>query len=162
MAELTFRVDDLVGHLEKSRPFAGALPVSLKLGDSKVSGPARVRGTITGTVDGVQAEFEVSGTADLTCVRCLREWVEDIVVPGSQHFSRVPDEDGYAIRGGEIDLSGPAVDELALGIPLVPLCRPDCAGLCPTCGTDLNEDPCDGHGEDSDSPFAALKDLFDP
>jgi uncharacterized protein len=74
----------------------------------------------------------------------------------------VPDEDGYLIVTGETDLNGPAKDELALGLPMAPLCRPDCRGLCPICGNDLNEDPCEGHGDDSESPFAALKDLFDP
>ncbi|MFZ0013870.1 MAG: YceD family protein, partial [Acidimicrobiia bacterium] len=70
-------------------------------------------------------------------------------------------EDGYAIEDATVDLSGPTTDELALAMPAAPLCRLDCKGLCPICGTDLNSEPCDGHGEDSDTPFAALKDLFD-
>jgi uncharacterized protein len=113
-------------------------------------------------MDGVQVDYRATAPAQLSCVRCLASWVEELVVADSQHFSKTPDEDGYAIVGGEIDLAGPATDELALGLPLVPVCRPACKGLCPTCGTDLNEAPCDGHGEDLDSPFAALRDLFDP
>ena len=71
-------------------------------------------------------------------------------------------ESSAAIVDGTVDMAGPATDELALAIPLAPLCRSDCRGLCPICGTDLNTDPCDGHADDSDSPFASLKDLFDP
>lgn len=159
---LVLQVDDLIGHPEKRRVVTGTLPVSLRLVESTVEGQMLVSGVVTGTVDGVQADFTATANADLTCVRCLTSWVEGLEVTGSQHFSPTPDEDGYAITGGEIDLAGPATDEMALGIPLVPMCRPGCRGLCPICGTDLNTDPCDGHGDDSDSPFAALKDLFDP
>ncbi|MEX0864979.1 MAG: DUF177 domain-containing protein [Acidimicrobiia bacterium] len=160
--ELVLRVDDLIGHPEKSRVFTGSRVVSLRLGDSTVTGPMQASGVVVGTVDGVQASFTTRAVADLRCVRCLTEWVENIEVEGSQHFSKIPDEDGYVIVGGQVDLGAPITDELALGIPLAPLCRRDCRGLCPVCGNDLNTDPCDGHGDDTDSPFAALKDLFDP
>lgn len=154
-------MDDLAGHPGRSRPFSGAVPVELTVVDTVVDGVMTVEGTLTGTVDGVDARFVAAAPLNATCVRCLTSWTDIMEVSGSQHFSKVPDEDGYAIERGEIDLAGPAIDELALGIPLSPLCRPDCKGLCPICGTDLNTDPCDGHGDDSDSPFAALKDLFD-
>jgi uncharacterized protein len=84
-----------------------------------------------------------------------------VEVEASQHFSTMPDEDGYAIVDHAVDIGAPATDELALALPSAPLCTPDCAGLCPICGSDLNIDPCDGHGGDADSPFAVLRDLFD-
>lgn len=121
----------------------------------------QVEGEVRGTVDGVIADFAARARAHFVCVRCLTEWSGEIEANGSQHFTTVPDEDGYAIGDRQVDLSGPATDELALGLPAAPSCRPDCQGLCPICGTDLNVDPCDGHGEESDSPFAVLKDLFD-
>jgi uncharacterized protein len=34
------------------------------------------------------------------------------------------------------------IEQLQLNIPMKPLCRPDCAGLCPTCGADLNQTRC--------------------
>jgi DUF177 domain-containing protein len=160
--DLTVDVGDVVGHPEATRAFSGVIPVELRLGDATVSGPMTVSGVIRGTVDGVSAGFTARAPAHLICVRCLREWDTDIVAEGAQHFSKVPDEDGYVIEDRHVDMSGPATDELALALPAAPLCRPDCEGLCPICGTDLNSEPCDGHGEDSDSPFAALKDLFDP
>ena len=66
-----------------------------------------------------------------------------------------------SLRLGDVTIKGPMQVELALSMPKAPVCREDCKGLCPICGTDLNEDPCDGHGEESDSPFAVLKDLFE-
>lgn len=159
--DLVIDVDDLVGHLEAVGQFAGERPVSLRLGDVTVNGPMLVSGSVTGTIDGVLVRFTATAPADLVCVRCLAEWADDIEVAATRHFSTVPDEDGYHIRDRKIDLTGPAVDELALGLPPAPLCRKDCRGLCPICGSDLNTEPCDGHGDESDSPFAALKDLFD-
>jgi uncharacterized protein len=119
-----------------------------------------VAGELVGTTDGVHVVFEVEAEARQTCSRCLTTWEDTISARGEQHFARVADEDGYSIVGGEVDVGGPATDELALALPAAPLCRPGCLGLCPTCGTDLNSDPCDGHGDDSDSPFASLRDLF--
>jgi uncharacterized protein len=160
-ADLIVDVEGLVGHPEGSRPVSGRKDVSLRLGDVTVAGVMEVEGVVKGTVDGVIAHFEASAPAHFVCVRCLTEWDGEVSTTASQHYSRVPDEDGYAIEDRRIDLGGPATDELSLSLPAAPLCREDCKGLCPICGTDLNEAPCDGHGEDSDSPFAVLKDLFD-
>lgn len=158
---LVVEVGDLVGHPGRVRHVSGSRSLSLRLGESTVDGPLRVDGRVVGTLDGVQAEFSASGSADFVCVRCLAEWDEPLEVSGSQYFSTDPDEDGYGIEGTTIDVFGPAQDEFALAIPAAPLCQEGCLGICPICGTDLNSEPCDGHGEDSDSPFAVLKDLFD-
>jgi uncharacterized protein len=160
--ELSVDVADLVGHPGAVKQVSGEQQVSLRLGDVTVNGAMKVTAEVTGTVDGVIAEFGAQAPAHFVCVRCLTEWSGEIVAHGTQHFTRIPDEDGYAIEDGQVDLGGPATDELALSMPAAPLCREDCRGLCPICGTDLNVDPCDGHGEESDSPFAVLKDLFDP
>jgi uncharacterized protein len=159
--ELVVDVGDLVGHPEAERAFSGSQRVALRLGESVVSGPMNVTGVVRGTVDGVLADYTVTATGRLACVRCLTEWDEEISIDAIQHFARTPDEDGYGIEDKRIDMAGAATDELSLGIPAAPVCRDDCKGLCPVCGNDLNSDPCDGHGDDSESPFAALKDLFD-
>ena len=158
---LVIKADDLVGHPEKERPFKGIRDVSLRLGDSTVKGPMWVEGVAHGTVDGVQASFTATGIGHMRCVRCLIEWDESVSAHGSQHFGKMPDEDGYVITEGEIDVGRPGMDELALALPLAPIHDETCKGLCPICGNDLNSDPCDGHKDDSDSPFAVLKDLFD-
>ena len=159
--DLVVTIDDLTGHPERRREFSGQIDVSLRVGDSEVQGPMQVSGTLTGTVEGVRASYRASADAVLTCVRCLDEWPQTLEVEGAQHFARIPDEDGYAIVAATVDLGAPATDDLSLAIPAAPVCSPDCKGLCPICGTDLNDDPCDGHGEESDSPFAALRQLFD-
>lgn len=159
--DLVVEIGDLVGHPEAKRNFSGVHQVSLRLGDAAVDGPMQVEGVVQGTVDGVIADFDVSASAHLVCVRCLTEWDQEVQAQGTQHFGKIPDEDGYAIVDRVIQMRGPATDELALALPATPVCQVACQGLCPICGTDLNSDPCEGHGEETDSPFAALKDLFD-
>ncbi len=159
--DLIVDVEGLIGRPEAVRSVSGRRPVSLRLGDVTVKGLMEVEGTLRGTIDGVIADFEARAPARFVCVRCLTEWDGQVSTTGTQHFSHTPDEDGYGIEDRHIDLGGPATDELSLALPAAPLCREDCKGLCPICGTDLNMSPCDGHGEESDSPFAALKDLFD-
>jgi uncharacterized protein len=161
MSALMVPVGDLIGSPGKDRPFGASLPVELRFENARVEGPMEVSGRAIGLIDAVEADFTVSAMAHLTCTRCLSEWEARIEAHSQQFFRRVPDEEGYPIVGDEIDLYEPARDELALALPTSPLCREDCRGLCPTCGTDLNGDPCGGHGDDSDSPFATLRDLFD-
>jgi DUF177 domain-containing protein len=155
-------VGDLIGSPGKERPFSGSAGVRISLGQVVIDDSMLVTGRALGLLEAVKADFTATAPAHSTCTRCLAEWDADVVASGERYFRRVPDEDGYGVVGDEIDLYQPAKDELALSLPAVPLCREDCLGLCPTCGTDLNVDPCDGHGDVSDSPFAVLKDLFEP
>ncbi len=54
-----------------------------------------------------------------------------------------------------------ARDAIALELPDQILCRPDCAGLCPVCGKDLNVEPHEHHERDPDPRWAALEELRD-
>lgn len=65
-------------------------------------------------------------------------------------------------QGDEIDETEFIKEQVLIAVPMVPLHRPDCKGLCPVCGTDLNEASC---GCRKDNPgefraFSALKDLL--
>ncbi|MDH4101483.1 MAG: DUF177 domain-containing protein, partial [Nitrospirota bacterium] len=65
--------------------------------------------------------------------------------------------DGVSLDTTEIILA-----QISLDAPMKPLCREDCAGLCPRCGADLNNGPCGcaGHGDEHvDARFAKLKDF---
>jgi uncharacterized protein len=160
--DLRFHVADLAGHPGERRTEQGTVQLDLRVGESRVEGPARVDVTLEGISDGVLARFQAVVIATLQCTRCLVEWEAEIEVSAVQVYEPEPDEDGYALdRDNTVDLSGPVRDEIALAIPSRPLCRPDCAGLCPECGTDLNRDPCGGHDEPVSSPFAVLQGLFD-
>lgn len=160
--DLRFQVSDLVGRPGERRVVDGVVSVDLRVGQSEVSGPASVAATLHGIDAGAMADFTATFSAHLVCTRCLTEWDETMEASAVQVFEEDPDEDGYGLTSGDvIDLADPVRDEIALAIPFRPLCRADCLGLCPTCGTDLNGEPCGGHDEESDSPFAVLRGLLD-
>ena len=58
-----------------------------------------------------------------------------------------------------LDVHGWARDAIALALPEQILCRPDCKGLCPVCGKDLNLEPHEHEEEDADPRWAALAEL---
>jgi uncharacterized protein len=72
------------------------------------------------------------------------------------------DEEAFSIdRNHIVDLSELIRQTLLVNLPLQPLCRAECAGLCPQCGKNLNEGPCDCPTETVDPRFAALESLLD-
>lgn len=163
-SEFTVLVSDLVGHPGRRREITVSGPLEIDMPHARATArPAVVTARVDATTDGVVVTGEVAAEVILVCTRCLSEIVHDQTAGFRQVFGFVESDDVEPIsQDGMIDLEPVAHDELSLELPLVPLCRADCRGLCPTCGTDLNTDPCSGHSEESDSPFAALRDLIDP
>jgi uncharacterized protein len=98
------------------------------------------------------------------CVRCLADAVVEETLRLLEYQATSPDSDELAtpyLVDDRLDLSAWARDALILALPGKILCRPDCAGLCPVCGKDLNREPHE-HGEaEPDSRWAALADLKD-
>ncbi|MPZ51285.1 MAG: hypothetical protein GEU79_00870 [Acidimicrobiia bacterium] len=160
---LVFDVGDLVDHPEKEREVEGVDDhIRIEMIDVVLNPPVTASSNLRWVVEGLLARFRAEATASFRCTRCLTEWEELVEVEANQLFGIEQDEDGYKLGPGlRIDLAGPVRDELGLALPTSPICRQDCLGLCPVCGNDLNRDPCDGHEEETDSPFAVLKDLFD-
>ncbi|MDH3607000.1 MAG: YceD family protein [Acidimicrobiia bacterium] len=153
-------VGDLLTHPGDTRSveFGGAIEAEVE--QARLLGPVEVAGRLEGLSDGVYLVAQVEAPASLTCNRCLTDWEEELAVEVRQLFAREPDEDGYGIREHWIDTEGPVRDELVLALPLAPVCRDDCQGICASCGADLNTDPCQGHDQAESSPFAGLKDLL--
>lgn len=140
------------------------IPLRISLTNAAVDGDVTVDFDLRSLTDGIVARGVATVEAELTCNRCLETWTETLEVPFEQVFRYSPqdeDDEQWIENGAWIDLEPAVHDEVTLSLPLVPVCRPDCRGLCPTCGANLNEDPCDGHPEESDSPFAALQNLFE-
>ena len=121
--------------------------------------PATVTGSLalTRTDRGVWASGAVVIAADQVCSRCLVPFVERLQVQVDDEFLPPVDIDtGRKVRyGDEPDADTESIDAhhlldledlfrqyAAAARPLAPVCREDCAGLCPTCGTDLNESVC--------------------
>lgn len=107
---------------------------------------------------GFQATFKVE------CVRCLNEFDQTIRWEMTELFAfnekSVTDSGLLLPDDAQIDLA-PLVRDYALTeVPISPVCKPDCKGLCPTCGQDLNQNDCGHRADSNDSPFSSLKDLL--
>lgn len=129
---------------------------------------------LTHTGDGVLVTGLVRASATGTCDLCLDPAHLDIAGEIQEYYLfEEPDdpdayEDGFEVVGPErvIDLAGPIADAVIMDTPFVVLCRPDCKGLCPTCGANLNEGRCgcaereaEERAASDDNPFAVLKNL---
>lgn len=161
---LRFLVSDLLAKPGHQREVSGSARLDIHLSEAAVAGDVELEATVASLTDGVIARGRATAMARLVCDRCLTERDEPVEASIEEVFRLRPEgEDESRVEpGGWIDLEQAVHDEVALALPLRPLCRPDCRGLCPTCGTDLNTDPCAGHGDEPSSPFTALKQLFEP
>ena len=157
----------LVADLVKRPGAARSVVVDAPLGDLPVGGSRLVGdGTIHLELDleRILEGLVVRGTiaADWvgSCGRCLRAVEGHLVVGVDELFEREPVEgETYLLEHDEIDLEPLARDAIGLELPLVPLCRSDCAGLCPECGIDRNESACECARDTSDPRWAALSSL---
>ncbi len=119
---------------------------------------------ITRTPQGLLAQGDFSGEAELECVRCLTRFWQPLHWHFTELYAFTPKsitDSGLLLpEDAQIDLQ-PLLREYALlEIPIKPLCREDCKGLCPVCGENLNEQDCGHRPTPDDSPFAKLKDLL--
>ncbi len=110
--------------------------------------------------EGVEVAAEVRAPWRGECRRCLTPLEGELRCRVRELYRRPTgrevDEETYPLGDDHLDL-GPLVrDALLLELPIAPLCREDCAGLCPTCGVDLNSGPCGCPPPAGDPRWAAL------
>ena len=122
--------------------------------------------TLTRLSSGLMLELELDVRLVGPCVRCLGDAGLDVSVHDRQYQASAPDADDDELRtpylqDDRLDLSAWARDAVALSLPDQILCRPDCAGLCPMCGRDLNVEPHEHEEERADDRWAALQALKD-
>jgi uncharacterized protein len=101
-------------------------------------------------------QFTLRGTASTRveeeCARCLRHFDSPMVFEFTVFADRAAAKraeaeaglDDFVVRhdGRSLDLDEEVREQAILARPMLSLCRPDCAGLCPRCGADLNQGPC--------------------
>ena len=99
------------------------------------------------------------------CFRCLDDAVLDVPISAREYQAASPEVDEELrtpyLQDDRLDLSAWARDALALELPDKILCRPECAGLCPVCGKNLNDEPHEHDEEASDPRWSALAELKD-
>jgi uncharacterized protein len=137
-------------------PLEGVAVDLSRLGTDPINAELRAQSVI----EGILVTGRVEGTSDLRCARCLTDFNSPLELSVCELFATpghegVPD-DAYLVAGTEIDLEPMLRDVIALALPLHPLCRQDCRGMCPRCGTDLNAGGCSCTEDESDPRWAPL------
>ena len=137
--------------------------------------PVELELRLESVMEGVLVTGTARAQAEGECVRCLEPLQLDVEAEFQEMFSypdaddrgrpkaepvddAEEDEDRLFIEDGLFDLEPVLRDAVVLALPMQPVCREDCAGLCSECGTNLNENP-DHHHDAVDIRWAALQGL---
>lgn len=111
---------------------------------------------------GIHAEGTAHATWAGVCRRCLAPLVQQMSVDFDEMYQKGSSDTGaYEIENDQINLLPMVREGLLLGVPLSPLCRDDCPGLCPQCGIDLSETTCRCVAPAPDHRWSALENLKD-
>jgi uncharacterized protein len=135
------------------------LPPDLEL--THLAGEVRV----SRTAQGLLVQSNIKADTGLECVRCLETFSTTLHANFTELYAftrRNMTESGLLVPDdGQIDLEPLLREYMILDLPISPLCRPECQGLCPVCGENLNFVTCT-HGEEPVDPrLDVLKKLLD-
>ncbi len=116
------------------------------------------------TPQGLVLQADFSAETTVMCVRCLQDSDQELDWSFTElyAFDKRSETDSELIlpEDGHIDLAEMIREYALLEVPISPICKPDCQGLCAECGQNLNEKDCGHKPIEPDSPFAKLKDLL--
>jgi uncharacterized protein len=140
----------------------------------KFTGPIICDVTAFREFDNIRVNGRVSAPISLYCSRCLADYDSFVdlnftVIFRKDSVKHAVDENEIELGemdllstiydGDEIDLTHEIEEQVAMEIPLKPLCNEECKGLCHTCGVDLNSSDCSCSKETTSFAFSALKDF---
>jgi uncharacterized protein len=163
----------------------GRRPGTMQTVRREIAAPAGLRSALVGVPDGAPLVLDlrlesvtegvlVTGTVTVPtegeCGRCLEPVTTERVVDVCELFAypdSVTDETAGAdevdrIVDDLIDVEPVVRDAVVLGLPVTPLCRADCAGLCPDCGQRLDDLPAGHTHHKIDPRWAGLSDFLEP
>jgi uncharacterized protein len=140
--------------------------------DLKVIGPLTGHVRMRRINQGVLVDGWVDVTLELSCTRCLKQFEQPMHIPFEARFfptvdvvtgmplPPIDEDDAFPIDDHHlVDLTEPIRQQILLDLPMVTLCKEDCAGLCSQCGLDLNLGPCQCEPE-VDTRLNVLKKLL--
>lgn len=145
-------------------------PADLRVALARVPAGTDLELTVTLDVmpDGVLVSAEASAPVTGECARCLEPVTTAVRVSFRELYERDAgtaggedtEDDRRFLDGDLLDLEPALRDAMVLALPLAPLCRDDCPGLCPECGVRLAEaGPAHAHDGAADPRWARLREL---
>jgi uncharacterized protein len=139
-------------------------PEALDLTTDKYATDVHCKLMLTKIRDRVDVQIDISTSVVVECSRCqesinykVKSTASLTYLPEDQSddsFENTTDLEYYI---DEIDLTRTVRDCFVLGVPIAPLCRDDCRGLCPSCGANLNREKCSCRQDSKASPFDDLR-----
>ena len=150
-------------HPGNARPVVAAVELDGLAGvaaEIEAGSPVAIDLLLERVPEGIVVRGTLAAAWSAACSRCLEPVAGEISVHVDELFETVPlDGETYQLDDDVIDLEPMVRDALLLELPLAPLCGPDCAGLCATCGTNHNLDSCDCATVELDPRWATLRSL---
>lgn len=135
------------------------IPPDLEL--KNLAGSVRV----TRTAQGLLVQVKMTAETPAECVRCLDEFLLPLKVKYTDlyafNFNSVTESGLLVPETGKIDLAPILREEMLLSVPINPVCKLNCRGLCPVCGENLNNNPDHYEEQDIDPRLAGLRSLLD-
>jgi len=143
-------------------------------GECSFTSPITYDVTAAREFDHLRVAGSVHTSVSLCCSRCLATFESEIKSDFTIFFRRGTVEEAASeeetelseqdlisatYSGDEIDLTHEIEEQVAMEVPLQPLCGRNCKGLCPECGTDLNQASCSCSDKQFNFKFSALKDF---
>jgi DUF177 domain-containing protein len=118
---------------------------------------------ITKATTGTLFELKFATRLHGPCYRCLGDAVLEVAIDAREYQATNPQESDELrtpyLEDDNLNLAAWARDAVALALPDKILCRADCAGLCPACGKNLNDEPHVHEEHETDSRWSALERL---
>jgi uncharacterized protein len=170
------RIQDKPFSLQAEEP-VDVFPVLSRMqseGECLFNGPVRSDITTVREYGQIRVTGRVSANITLVCARCLANYSTDIDSRFTIYFSKGLPQEAFEedetelgeqdlisaiYSGDEIDLAHEIEEQVAMEVPLKPLCNDECKGLCPLCGTDLNQASCSCPSGQTNLKFSVLKDF---
>lgn len=133
--------------------------------------------TFTNTSETIDVRGKFKASVELDCARCLRTYRMPVEMPieeelplegvarateSQEDVEELPEDEKEPLFEDNIfDLEEYLRQSILVSIPIKPLCEEACKGLCPHCGANLNDGPCECPPDLGDSPFAVLRSLVE-
>ena len=168
--------DGLVFEFEKSVETFPVLAEMVAGGECEFPVPIRTALRALRIGDLIEIDGDIETSVRLPCSRCLQPFktplksrfaltymrrATDVIEDTEAREVELSAEDMGIVyfQGEKINLKDTIQEQVVMEFPLRALCKQDCKGLCPKCGADLNEDPCDCDRRSSPGKFAVLENL---
>ncbi len=157
---------------EYSRSVAAPSQIGLDVVGVAAGAPVQLDLRLESVTEGVLVTGRITAPVTGQCARCLDPIADEVDVDVCELFAYADsatdettgEDEVYrvdAVDSSLLDVEPVVRDALVLALPWTPLCRPDCPGLCTTCGEKLADLPADHSHDTVDPRWAALSGLFD-